>query len=353
MFFSSKKLIGLDVGSSSIKMAELDVSRTGATLQSFALFPTPMNSVSTGEITDIGQVGAVVQALVSDIKTKRKNVSVGLWGTSVIIKKITIPKMEKKLIKDQIRFEAEQYIPFDVTNISLDYFLLPKNSTPDTLDVLLIAAQNEVVNQYTNLVFSAGLKVQVIDVSGFALANAYEFNYGRSNSENIGLFNFGATVTNFTALSQGDVVFCRDIPVGGSNYSNEISKNMGISLQEAESLKISASSNREVPSEVHSVISSTSDAVGDEIRNSLDFLSAITNGLSLNRCYYTGGGSQTVGLIDHLKKTTGLPFEPINPFRRMKINSKKITPAFSQQINNYCSVALGLGLRQIGDHDQN
>lgn len=353
MFFSTKKLIGLDVGSSSIKIAELDVGRNGATLQSFALFPTPANSVSTGEITDIGQVGSVVQALVSDIKTKRKNVSLGLWGTSVIIKKITIPKMDKKLIKDQIRFEAEQYIPFDVNNISLDYYLLPKNATPETLDVLLIAAQNEVVNQYSSLVFSAGLKLQVIDVSGFALANSYEYNYGRSSSENIGLFNFGATVTNFTALHQGDVVFCRDIPVGGSNYTNEISKNMGVSSQEAESLKISASANKEVPTEVHSVISATSDAIGDEIRNSLDFLSATANGLALTRCFYTGGGSQTAGLINHLSKVTGLPFEPINAFKRIKPNSKKISAAFAQQINLYSSVVMGLGLRQLDDHDKN
>lgn len=353
MFFNSKKIIGLDVGSSSIKIAELDVSKSGATLQSFALFPTPPNSVATGEITDIGQVGSVIQALVTDIKTKRKNVAVGLWGTSVIIKKITIPKMEKKLIKDQMKFEAEQYIPFDINNISLDYYLLPRNSTPDTLDVLLIAAQNEVVNQYSNLIGSAGMNLQVIDVSGFSLANLYEFNYGRSATENVGLFNFGAAVTNFVALNQGDIVFCRDIPVGGSNYSNEISKNMGITLQEAESLKISATTNKEVPAEVHSVISATSDAVIDEIRNSLDFLSATTNGLTLNRCFYTGGSSQTAGLIEQLRKSTGLPFEAINPYRRVRPNSKKISPAFSQQINNYCSIAMGLGLRQVGDHDKN
>ena len=123
MLFSSKKIIGLDIGTNSIKMAEMDVSKNGATLQSFGLVPTPPNSVSTGEITDTNQVGNAIQSLLNELKTKRKMISTGLWGTSVIVKKITIPVMDKKTIRNQIRFEAEQYIPFDVNNISLDYAL--------------------------------------------------------------------------------------------------------------------------------------------------------------------------------------------------------------------------------------
>ncbi|MEK6775047.1 MAG: type IV pilus assembly protein PilM [Bdellovibrionota bacterium] len=351
MFFSSKRVIGLDIGTSSIKMAEMEVSKSGATLLSFVLAPTPTNSVSTGEISNPNMVGGVISGMFSELRSKRKYVSTGLWGTAVIVKKITIPKMEKKLIRDQIRFEAEQYIPFDVNNISLDYFLLSNSNSPDTLDVLLVAAQNEVVNQYVSTITNAALKIAVIDVSGFALANTFEMNYGRFRNENIGVFNFGSSVTNFVVISHGQVIFCRDIPVGGSNYTNEISKNLGVSLIEAESLKISASLRREVPEEVHSIIGSTSEAVIEEIKNSLDFLSATTNGLTLNRCFYTGGGAATSGMIDSMIKSTGLGFEPMNCFRKIKYSSKKISPAYLQQIGNYSSVALGLAARQDGDND--
>ena len=207
------------------------------------------------------------------------------------------------------------------------------------------------VNQYTSAIQVAGLKTSMIDVSGFALANIFEMNYGRSPNENIGVFNFGSSVTNFVALSHGEVIFCRDIPVGGVNYTNEISKNMGISFHEAEALKISAASRREVPEEVHSLISATTDAVIDEIKNSLDFLSATTNGMSLQRCYFTGGSINTPGLIDALNKATNLPFEALNVFRRVKFNTKKFSPTYLQQIANYSSVVMGLALRQVDDHD--
>lgn len=351
MFFSSKKIIGLDIGTNSIKMAEMDVSKSSVTLQSFGLIPTPPNSVATGEITDTGQVGSAIQSLINETKTKRKLVSTGLWGTSVIVKKITIPVMDKKTIRNHIRFEAEQYIPFDVNNISLDYALLTRSSSVDTLDILLVAAQNEVVNQYSGAIQSAGLKPALIDVSGFALANIFEMNYGRSTNENVGVFNFGSSVTNFVAIGQGEIIFCRDIPVGGVNYTNEISKNMGISFGEAESLKISAASRREVPEEVHSLISATTDNIIDEIKNSLDFLSATTNGVTLNRCYFTGGSINTPGLIEALSKATNLPFEALNVFRRVKYSPKKFSPTYLQQIANYSAIAMGLSTRQLGDHD--
>lgn len=349
MFFKSKKVIGLDIGTSSIKIAEMDVSKSGATLLGFSLAPSPPNTVATGEITNTSLVSNVVSSLVNELRSRRKLVSVGLWGTAVIVKKITIPKMERKLIRDQIRFEAEQYIPFDVNSISLDYYPLNVSSSPDTLDVLLVAAQNEVVNQYVTTVAMTGLKTTIIDVSGFALANAFELNYGKFHNENIGVFNFGSSITNFVVISQGQVIFCRDIPVGGLNYTNEISKNLGVSLAEAESLKISASLRREVPEEVHSIIGSTSEVVIEEIKNSLDFLSATTNGITLNRCYFTGGSSATAGMIEGLIKATGLNFEAMNCFRKIKYNSKKLSPAYMQQIGSYSAIALGLAARQEGD----
>lgn len=349
MFFKSKKVIGLDIGTSSIKLAEMDFSSKGATLLSFGFAPTPPNSVAGGEIVDIGSVGVAIQSLLNEVKSKRKNVATAMWGTAVIVKKITIPRMDRKLIADQIRFEAEQYIPFDINNISLAHHILQQSSSPDTMDVLLIAAQNELVSQYTQVVEISGVHCGVLDVSGFALANAFEMNYGKMQGQSIGILNFGASITNFVVLQNGEVIFCRDIPVGGANYTNEIHKAMGVTIQEAESLKLSAMSRSDVPDEVHSVLSSTNEAVTEEIRSSLDFLSATTNGLVLSQCFYTGGSSSTSGLVETIARVTGMQMLPFDPFIKVKANPKKFSPEYLQQISSFAAVVTGLAIREMGD----
>ncbi|MES3038936.1 MAG: type IV pilus assembly protein PilM [Bdellovibrionota bacterium] len=349
MFFSSKKILGIDIGSSSIKFAELDVSKNSATLQSFGIVPTPGGSVGTGEVQDPNSLAAVLRGAVQQLKTKRKNISLGLWGTAVIVKRVTIPRMDKNLIKDQVRFEAEQYIPFDISTVALDYHLLNFKQGPETMDILLVGAQNDLIASYIEAIDAANLKTSIVDVSGFALANIFEFNYGVFPNTAIGILNFGATVTNFVVVFDGEVIFSRDIPVGGANFSHEISKGLGVSINEAESFKLNAVRSQEVPEEIHSIIASTNESLAEEIRNSLDFVNITSQGVQIQRCFFTGGSSATVGLIDTISRVTQLPFEPMNPTQKLKINSKKFPDEYMQQVLPLMSVALGLGLRQIGD----
>lgn len=349
MFFKSKKVLGLDIGTSSLKLAELDVGRSGATLRSFRLAPTPLNSVSGGEIVDSLSLSQAIRGLAHELGSRRKSVCTGMWGMSVIVKKITMPKMEKNLLAEQIRYEAEQYIPFDINTVSLSHHLLRSSSNGETQDILLIAAQNELVAQYYQVLTMANLECKILDVSGFALANCFEMNYGRIPGETIGLLNFGAAITNFVAISNGDIIFSRDIPVGGSNYTNEISKGMGISFQEAEILKLSAMNRQEVPDDVMNLISSTNESIAEEIRNSFDFLGATTNGLAVNRCLVTGGSAGTLGLLEAVARSTQNHFEHFNPFLKIKVNSKGVPSEYRAQIAPLAAVAVGLGLRQMGD----
>lgn len=347
MFFGSKKVIGLDIGTSSIKMAELDVGRTGATMVSFGFAPTPPGSMNGGEVSDPNAISITIRNLISELKSKRKVASTGMWGTAVIVKKITIPRIEKKLISDQIKWEAEQYIPFDINDIALAYHIVNPADTGDTMDLLLVAAQNELVNQYSTVIQGAGLQLGVLDVSAFALANTFEINYGKSN-EAIALVNVGAGVTNFVVVNNGSVVFSRDIPIGGFNYTSEIQKEMGISIPEAESLKLSAVSGREVPEQVHSVVSATNEMMTEEIRNSFDFFGASNAGLAIQRSYYSGGSSTIPGLMQQMTATTGVPTEMLNPFLRLKA-ARNFTDQYLHQIAPFASVVLGLGLRKEGD----
>ncbi|MGZ5278466.1 MAG: type IV pilus assembly protein PilM [Pseudobdellovibrionaceae bacterium] len=347
MLFGSKKLIGLDIGTSTIKMAEMDVSGSKVQLLSFGFAPTPVGSLNSGEILNPGAISGAVKALATEMKTKLKKVSTGLWGTGVIVKKITIPRIEKKMIAEQLQWEAEQYLPFDINTISLGFHVINPNAANETMDILLIAAQHEIVNQYRNSVIGANLQLNILDVSGFALANLFEANYGK-NDETIGLINIGSGVTNFVVVMNGEVIFSRDVAIGGFNFTNEISKEMGVTLPEAESLKLSASNRGAVPDEVHSILSSTNDLITDEIRNSFEFFVGSNNGAAFNRCFVTGGSSSVPGLLEKVSQATSVQIEKLNPFLRIKA-SKNFSEAYLRQIAPFASVAMGLGLRRVGD----
>lgn len=349
MLFGSKKVVGLDIGSSSIKVAEIEVSRNGAKVLSMGIAPSPSAAFNNGDIHDPDSLSQAIAQLMRDYKIKRKQVALGLSGTSVIVKKITIPRIDKKLLADQVRWEAEQYIPFDVNSISLAYHLIPNSTTPEMMDLLLVAAQNEVVRNYAGVVERAGLELSVLDVSGFALANIFEFNYGRVPGQTIGLLNIGATTTNFVVVYDGEVIFTRDMNVGGQNYTSEIHKDMGISLHEAETLKLSAVRGEGVPDEVHSVMSSTNEALKEEVRNSFDYFAGSATSLSLNQCFFTGGASLTPGLIDSISAATNVRLDPLNPVMRMTPGSKNIAASALTQMGPFISVVLGLALRKAGD----
>lgn len=329
-------------------MAELDVGRTGATMVSFGFAPTPVGAMNGGEINDPNSISMSLRSLINELKSKRKVAATGMWGTAVIVKKITIPRIEKKLIADQIKWEAEQYIPFDINDIALAYHVVNPGDNGDTMDLLLVAAQNELVNQYTSVIQGAGLQLGVLDVSAFALANTFEMNYGKRPGETVALMNVGAGVTNFVVVSNGSVVFSRDIPIGGLNYTSEIQKEMGISTPEAESLKLSAVSGREVPDQVHSVINTTNEMMTEEIRNSFDFFGASNAGLSIHKTYYSGGSSTIPGLMQQMSTATAVPTEMLNPFLKIKA-AKNFSDQYLQQIAPFASVVLGLGLRKEGD----
>lgn len=348
MFFSSKKVIGVDIGSSTIKLAEVSYGPKGAYLENFAIYPSPLQAISNGEITDSLLVAESIKMAFRDNGFKNKNASVGLSGTAVIIKKISIAKVDSKKLKEQIKYEAAQYLPFDISQVTLEHHALSFTSNPENIDVLVIAAQNEFILNYLSSINQAGLKCKILDVSSLALANVFEMNYGKS-AEPVALFNFGSNITNFLVLFQGEVIFSRDIPVGGFHFSNEISKNMGVTFEEAESLKIQQSLSQEGPEDTRTFMNMALDYVTEEIRNSIDFYTATAQGHLITKAYFTGGASLTSGLIDHLADVLKVPFEAFNPYSSLKSGNKKITQNYLQQISPFVSIACGLAIRQVGD----
>ncbi len=347
MFFS-KKVLGLDIGSSSIKLAELTLTKTGASIDNFAFIQSPQAALSNGEITDPFLVAESIKSIYKEKGFKSKQACVGLSGTAVIVKKISMPEASSKNMLEQVRYEAAQYLPFDISQVTIDYHRLAfKSGSAQNMDLLIVAAQNEFILNYLQSVEQAGLKCAILDVNSLALANIFELNYGKT-FEPVAVFNFGSTLTNFLVLYQGEVIFSRDIPVGGFHFTNEICKNMGVTFDEAESLKMTQSL-ADAPEETRTFMNLALEHVNEEIRNSIDFYAATANGLPISKAYYTGGASLTAGLIDHLTDSLKIQFEPLDPFIKIQSKNKSLSADYLKQVAPFVSVVFGLALRQQGE----
>lgn len=350
MFFKNNKLLGLDIGSSSIKVAELDISMRSTQLVGFAMVPTPDQAMVGGEMHGAAEISAAVAQAVGELKTKRKNVALGLWGTSVIVKRISIPQVDEKLIAGQIRWEAEQYIPYEISDVHVDFKVLKSLSkSPETMDVLLVAAKKDSVFLYQDVAQGAGLNPAVVDLSGFALANCALKNEAGLENEIFGIVDMGASVSNFVVVERGEVIFCRDLPVGGGTYSAEIQKSMGISFGEAEALKLSASRDQANPEEVVRALNGTHEVVADEYQSCLDFFINTNPGISLNKLLFTGGGFRTPGLLPFLRDSVKVSWSQLNPMGAIGVKANAFTADFVNEIQQLGSVAIGLGQRKIGD----
>lgn len=345
-FFGKKKLLGLDIGTSTIKLIELDVGRKTSSLVSFAIVPTPPQAFSSGEILDPQAIAGAIRELLAKTGTKRDRVAVGLGGASVIVKRITIPRMEKDLIAEQIRWEAEQYIPYDINEVNLGFEILRAGSSEENMDLLLVAAVSNHVFKYAEATQAARLKCEVVDVNGFALANCFRANHGNMEGQTIALLNIGATATNMAILESGEVVFCRDIPVGGLTYTQDLQKALNVSLEEAESIKLSIAAGQ-APEEAEGVIKSTHEIIVEEIRGSFDFFHNTAKTQGVSRCFVSGGGSKTPGLMEAIGAI--VPTERLDPFFNITVNPKIFSQDYISQIRDLASVALGLGIRELGD----
>ncbi len=348
MFFSSKKVVGVDLGSSSIKLAQVSKSKGVALLDNFAFVQTPAQTINNGDITDTYLLGESVKMLFKEQKFTSKNACIGMWGSTSIVKKISMPKVDAKSLKEQIKYEAQQYLPFDISQVTIEYHVLPFSSSADQMDILIVAGQNDLITKYIEVATYGNLKTSIIDVSSIALANIFEFNYGKLN-EPVGLFNFGSNSTQFVVVFQGEILFARDIPVGGFHFTNEICKNMGVTLEEAESLKLSHVQGAETPENTRTFMNMALDHVTEEVRNSIDFYSASGGDFQISKAFFTGGASLTDGLIDHLADVLKINFEVLNPLIKVKANNKKFSPQYLEQISPFLAVSLGLALREVGD----
>ncbi|MFZ5468521.1 MAG: type IV pilus assembly protein PilM [Myxococcota bacterium] len=353
-----KLALGLDIGSTSIKMIQLKEQRRRGqlsyALQSFGMKPLPPEAIVDGALMNSTAIVQAMQELMSELKIKQKEVALGVSGHSVIIKKISMPRMTQEELEESIQWEAEQYIPFDVKDVNIDTQILSSDANDQTgqMDVLLVAAKKDMINDYTTVVSEAGLSPTVVDVDAFAVQNMFSTNYDLPSNETIVLINAGAAVVNINIVSGGSTVFTRDVTIGGNLFTEEIQKQLNVSYEEAEALKIGGGrgdSDAVVPQEVERVMGQVADQVAGEIQRSLDFYAGTAADASFSKVYLSGGTAKIPALFKTIESRVGVPVEIMNPFKNIEIDNRKFDPGFIMDVAPMAAVAVGLALRRPGD----
>src|SRR5512138_585803 len=347
-----KLAVGLDIGSSGVKLVQLKEKKGGFALLAFGSAPLPPEAIVDGALMNSSAIVQAIQDLVAQHKVKGKEVAIGVRGHSVIIKKIQLPKVTQEELDESIQWEAEQYIPFDVKDVNIDtQILTPEGDAAGQMDVLLVAAKKDMINDYTSVCAEAGLTATVVDVDAFAVQNAFESNYEGFAGESVVLINVGAAVSNINVIAKGTTAFTRDITMGGNAFTEEIQKQLNISYDEAEALKVGGQGETDavVPQEVERVIQGVAEQLAGEIQRSLDFYAATAADNRISRVYLSGGTARIPALFKVLEQRAAVPVEILNPFKAIEIDNKKFDPAVLTNAAASAAVAVGLALRRAGD----
>jgi type IV pilus assembly protein PilM len=358
----SKKnqLVGIDIGSHSIKVAEVEDTKQGMVLKNFGMIELPSEAIIDGAIKEMEIVSAALQNLLKNLKIKNKNSATSISGYPVIVKKITIPQKAEEDLEKSIQNEAEQYIPFDINDVNLDFQILPspiaegeeeeeKAEKEELMDVILVAAKKDIVEEYTSLFHLSELNPVVLDIDAFALQNAFEI----SSAEQSGchaLVHIGAQLLTINVVREGISVFTRDSSYGGAKITSEIQRQFETSYEEAEKIKLGAISiGLDQKPLLEEIFSSTVSRWAQEIKRALDFVATTFVDIKVDDILLSGGSSLIPGFDKYLSMETDLPVEKLNPFANLEVKEKLFDMAYLNYCAPIAAISIGLALRSIGD----
>ncbi len=353
MLTPKRQLVGLDIGSSGIKLVQLKENRGRYVLQKFGMKPLEPEVIVDGTVMDEGRVVSAIKELYEELNVKVKQVAVSISGHAVIIKKISLPPMPDDELEGQVRLAAEQYIPFDINEVNIDFHVLPApeggGDQQGEMSVILVAAKKDKINELTELVKGAGLIPMVMDVDAFAIENMHAINYPVSQDDTTALVNLGASVMNINIVRQGVSVFTRDIPIGGNRYTEAIQRELGMSYDEAEETKKGARSAGSNQAAITAVIDSVNAEVASEIGRTIDYFKSTMSDVEVQHILLCGGGTQVKGLLQQLKDRVRAVVEVANPFGEIDTSGSDFDQITLAALAPLAAVGVGLALRSVGD----
>jgi type IV pilus assembly protein PilM len=352
LFAKKSGLVGVDIGSSAVKAVEIRVggkARDEFELLNIGIEPLPPEAIVDGAIMDSGAVIDSIQRLFQDSRIKTAEVATGVSGNAVIVKKISLPQMSPEELAESIHWEAEQYIPFDIQDVSLDYEVIEGAGSGGNMDVLLVAVKKDKISEYTSAITQAGKIASVVDVDVFALQNCYEANYGVDPSRLVALLNIGASIMNINVVKGSVSVFNRDIGAGGNQYTDAIQKELNLSFEQAEALKKGEQVEGASRDSLQPILQAVSENIAMEIQKTFDFFRATSQEDRIDQIYLSGGTAKIAGLRELLSDRFAAPVELLNPFLNVRYNEKEFNPDFLEDIGPSAAIAVGLAVRRVGD----
>ncbi|ACM21413.1 type IV pilus biogenesis ATPase PilM [Geotalea daltonii FRC-32] len=349
MFFTKKKdIVGVDIGSSSIKLVQLKVQKGSFQLQNVGLIPLPAEAIVDNTLMDSSSIVEGIKTLIDSLKITSKEAACSISGNSVIIRKISLPVMPAEELEEQIHWEAEQYIPFDINDVNIDFQIIaPDDIDSSKMNVLLVASKKDIINDYLAVFTEAGMRLTVVDVDSFAVQNAFELNYDVSPEEVNALVNIGASVMNMNIVKDGISLFTRDVQLGSSLFNEEIQKQFGVNNEDAERMKIAKSDADD--GRLKDVLARANDTLAVEMRRSLDFYNSTAGEGKISKVYLSGGGAKSASLPETVSQKLGIPVEILNPFSKVRYDQKEFDPEYLREIGPLVTVAIGLATRRLGD----
>ncbi len=343
-----KNLIGVDIGSSSIKVCQLKESRKGYGLVRLGYTPLPPQSIVDGHVMNAQAVVEGLGRVFAEAKIKQREIALSISGQAVIIRKISVPMMTAAELDEQIQWEAEQHIPFDIKDVHVDYEVLRRRPEAGQMDLLLVAAKRDEINDYTQIAKTAKLKPLVVDIDAFTVQNLFELSRGIPPDQTFAIINVGASLASINILSRGASAFTRDIANGGNYITEQIQRQLNVSFDQAEEFKcasVSAGADA-VPAQVTQVIEVVCDSIAGEIQRSLDFFMATSGEPEMHRIYLTGGTSNLPTLATAIGRRSRVAVEVLQPMERISVEAKEVSQELLRTRVAQFSVALGLAMRK-------
>jgi len=342
-----RQIVGLDIGTHSIKLIQLKQDRGVWELLNFGIMPLQPAAIMEGVIMDADAVVNAIKNLISLEKITARDAVTSVSGHFVIIKKITLPLMNEEELEKTISWEAEQYIPFDPEDTRLDFQMLENTRSTENepgLEALLIAAKRDKVEDYNNLILEAGLNPVIIDVDSFALENCYELNYGWKAEETIGLIDIGASMTKMNIIKNGKNILVRDLAVGADLCTKEIQKAFDTSYEDAEVLKLGGRIEGIPREDVVGIMEKSLERIARAVRDILASLRKEKD-IEIDRVFLSGGCSLLKGIDRFFTEKIDIPAEVINPFQKIRVDEEIFDKEYIEKTGPLAAVAVGLAIR--------
>jgi len=349
MFFTGRGSIGLDIGSSFIKTVKLKEAKGSYELELFDIHALPPELIVDGAIIDSLRLVESIKEMIKKTGIKVKDAVISISGhSSVIIKRISLPEMTEEELSESIKFEAEQYVPFDIDDVNLDFQIIGPKEEPGQMDVVLVAVKKDIINEYIAVVKEAGLNPIIVDIDSFALENMYGTNYEIEPEKNVALLNIGASTINMGILKGGISVFTRDSSLGSNLHTEALQREFSISYENAEKLKRGEPVENISPDRAAPIIEAASEEILSEIVRSFDYYRSTTLHEDISEALLSGGCALMSNFTSMIAERTGIETRIAEPLRNIRI-PKKIDTAYIEEMAPMMAVAVGLALRKQGD----